>query len=355
MDDVDAILSDTHISAPHIRLARDGKVLPLDGLRGAGPFGHVGMLDRLFEEYRGGATIILQALQDRWTPLRRLCQSLASEFSAAFQVNVYLTPPGEQGFATHYDTHDVFVLLLEGRKRWRIYDNPRHLPTIGQPPSQSTDGPGELQTEFDLEAGDLLYLPRGWWHDATARDKTSLHLTVGVFPLTWGAVAMHALERVISTDPRFRESLPVGFSERTTASDDARDRWTKLIDTLCIELNRPEFLETAANAARTARQPSLRGHLIDLAALKAIDLDTLFAPRTGTNAIFEKEPDGLRLRFNGKAMTFPPHVEPDLRALIEGGYKTARDLPGGLDEEARLLLVRRLIEEGFLTLRSPPT
>lgn len=36
----------------------------------------------------------------------------------------YLTPPGSQGFAPHYDDIEAFVVQLEGRKHWRLY-NPR--------------------------------------------------------------------------------------------------------------------------------------------------------------------------------------------------------------------------------------
>ena len=38
----------------------------------------------------------------------------------------YLTPPGSQGFAPHYDDIEAFVVQLEGRKHWRLY-NPRYL------------------------------------------------------------------------------------------------------------------------------------------------------------------------------------------------------------------------------------
>ena len=33
----------------------------------------------------------------------------------------YLTPPGTQGFAPHYDDIEAFVLQLEGKKHWKVY------------------------------------------------------------------------------------------------------------------------------------------------------------------------------------------------------------------------------------------
>lgn len=41
--------------------------------------------------------------------------------------NAYLTPPGSQGFAPHYDDIDAFILQLEGRKRWSLYVDPNNL------------------------------------------------------------------------------------------------------------------------------------------------------------------------------------------------------------------------------------
>lgn len=34
----------------------------------------------------------------------------------------YLTPPGTQGFAPHYDDIEAFVLQLEGKKHWKLYN-----------------------------------------------------------------------------------------------------------------------------------------------------------------------------------------------------------------------------------------
>ena len=34
----------------------------------------------------------------------------------------YLTPAGSQGFAPHWDEIDAFILQLEGRKRWKVYE-----------------------------------------------------------------------------------------------------------------------------------------------------------------------------------------------------------------------------------------
>ena len=115
-----------------------------------------------------------------------------------------------RGFKTHYDAHDVFVLQAEGSKHWRLYRGPIHLPLPGQAYSQEVE-PGELVAELDLHPGDLIYIPRGFMHDAVAVDSTSLHLTLGVLSVTWAAVVLQAAESAIEADARFREGSRLGL------------------------------------------------------------------------------------------------------------------------------------------------
>jgi 50S ribosomal protein L16 3-hydroxylase len=70
------------------------------------------------------------------------------------------------GVGPHVDAYDVFLLQLQGRRRWRIGRVRDAQPVEGAPlkllrhfkPSQ----------EWLLEAGDMLYLPPGWGHDGVA-------------------------------------------------------------------------------------------------------------------------------------------------------------------------------------------
>lgn len=102
-----------------------------------------------------------------------------------------------QGFAPHFDDVDVFVLQLEGRKRWQVY---KPLPGSILPRASSRDfSPHEIGSpilEVVLEPGDLLYLPRGTIHQAQSLpDHHSLHLTVSANQRnTWIDFLMPAVE-----------------------------------------------------------------------------------------------------------------------------------------------------------------
>ena len=70
------------------------------------------------------------------------------------------------GVGPHIDSYDVFLLQVEGRRRWRVGRVSR--------PRLRDDVPLKMiagfapRDEWLLEAGDMLYLPPGWGHEGVA-------------------------------------------------------------------------------------------------------------------------------------------------------------------------------------------
>ena len=88
-------------------------------------------LPRAYQLFATGATISLSQLHERLPPLADLCRAVEKTFSSHFQTNIYLSPPHAQGFKTHFDSHDVFVLQVSGSKLWTLYDTGVVLPLAG--------------------------------------------------------------------------------------------------------------------------------------------------------------------------------------------------------------------------------
>ena len=90
------------------------------------------------------------------------------------------------------------------------------------------------------------------------------------------------------------------------------------------------------------------GQLSQLRALDELALDTPLERRATVIA----ELAFPELSFEGKSITFPAHVEDEVAFLVSAdGELSAADLPGDLDDEGRLVLVRRLVREGFLRIQ----
>src|SRR3954454_18058332 len=124
-DAVDELVSARGLRTPFLRVAQNGATLADKTFTAPGGVG-AGIADqvsdtRLVELFGDGATLVLQALHRVWPPVIALCGGLAAELGHPVQANAYVPPPQNQGFSNHYDVHDVFVLQIDGRKRWQIH------------------------------------------------------------------------------------------------------------------------------------------------------------------------------------------------------------------------------------------
>ncbi len=283
--------------------------------------------------FADGATIVLQGLHFNWLPLARFCRELERELGNPVQANSYYTPRRSQGFAVHHDTHDVFVLQVAGEKHWRVYDPLLELPLKQQRWTASLGEPGPTVLELTLRAGDTLYLPRGWLHEALTSETDSLHITVGVNVHTWADAIRAAIEEC-EGDVEFRRSVPQeGVSE------------TDLLGRLAEQL-KPEAVARRARARFVnSRRPILDGQLEEVRGLGSVGLDTPLERRSTVIA----DLNGTTLSFEGKHVTFPERVRAELESILSTDEPfSAADLPGRLNGESRLVLVRRLIREGLL-------
>ena len=129
------------------------------------------------------------------------------------QINAYLSPVAAKGLELHFDFHDVFVLQLDGCKRWRVWEplaRTRQPVRTGPKEPMPTFGElGEPAMDLTLRAGDCLYLPRGFPHAAETVDAASSHLTIGVMAPAWHQAVRHAVdEAVAERATTLRASIP---------------------------------------------------------------------------------------------------------------------------------------------------
>ena len=203
--------------SPRRRSARPGFRLVKAGATVAGyttdlswrpePFTGVADVRRVLAEFEGGATIVLQGLHHSWLPLARYCRQLEAFLGQPAQANAYFTPRGSQGLPVHHDTHEVLSLQVAGEKRWLVYEPVLELPLKNQRYRSALGAPGEPVLDVTLRAGDTLYLPRGWLHQALTSDSDSLHITVGVNVRTWLDEARAALDALRATTLDFRRDV----------------------------------------------------------------------------------------------------------------------------------------------------
>lgn len=311
---------------------------------------------RVAKRFSEGGTVILSGLQERLPKLARFSRALEASLSCRVQTNVYLTPGGNQGFRPHYDSHDVLVLQLEGRKEWRIYDSPVELPLPSQGFDPATIQIGEETDRFVLEPGDLAYIPRGLAHDAVATGETSLHITTGLMFRSWADLLVETVRSMADNDPVFRKALPPGFANSDMDRAATAVQLSTLLQRLANEAPAEAVIETFRTDFISNRVPRGEGHLSQVVRAENLGLVDRVSPspdliydiqkRAGTDGASQQ----IVLCCQGAEIALPGHAEDALRFALATPEFCIGDLPGDLDDAGKLVLIRRLVLEGLLRL-----
>ncbi len=139
--------------------------------------------------------------------------------------NMYLTPKNEKALLPHYDTHDVYVLQIHGKKHWTIYDAPQETPLLNSQQPIFKREQLSNPKEITLKAGDLMYMPRGLPHEAYTTDESSLHITIGVYPPQWVDLLTKSIQQMAYSNPQLRKALPVGYLNPDTWTPEFREEF----------------------------------------------------------------------------------------------------------------------------------
>lgn len=339
--DVDRIVTGTDLREGDLAMAHAGKP-PIDPSRYVDDGGYIdrGAVARL---YRDGATIILNQAQRIVPALGALCRGLEYVFSSHIQTNLYLTPAGEQGFQTHFDNHDVFVVQVAGAKDWRLYGVPLDLPFRGERFDSRAHEAGELREAFPLSAGDCLYVPRGMMHDAsTAGDVASLHITVGLINKTWADLILEAVSEVALRVPEFRQSLPPGFAregfDRAGARETLAALGAKLGEAMQLD-PAMDLLTDSFIRSRAAINPTTVSE-----AKRAIAAGDRFVRAPLSPYRVAVDGDSVCLIVPGGDLNFTAESRPALLRALDGAPFTL----GDLQFEHAEALTRRLFDYGLV-------
>ncbi|XP_028295391.1 ribosomal oxygenase 1 isoform X2 [Gouania willdenowi] len=204
----------------------------------------------VWDFYESGCSLRMLNPQAFSSTVWNVLSILQERFGSMAGANVYLTPAQTQGFAPHYDDIEAFIVQLEGKKHWRVY-NPRSedevLPVLSSPNFKQADI-GKPILDVVLEAGDLLYFPRGFIHQGNCLpDAHSLHITISSYQKnSWGDL-LHklvpaALEIAIEEDVDFRRGLPLDYLtymgvQNSDKDDPRRGKFFSQIETLMKKLS----------------------------------------------------------------------------------------------------------------------
>ncbi len=232
-ESLNRILNSSPVPHPTMKMVLAGKPVLTEGA------------EDIVDATRNGASLVLEEIHKYDLNVGKLAAGLATNIGEPVRVNLYLSQPGRQGYNRHYDTHDVFILQIAGYKGWQVYDFTVKFPLFKQKDHHSNPS-DELRLECTLGPGDVLYVPRGHWHEATAQLEPSMHLTVGLYART-GIDFLSWFTNELRADVRWRETFPLILkddSEPLGQSDPKTTAHFELLKQLIeSEISEPSLLD----------------------------------------------------------------------------------------------------------------
>lgn len=217
-DSLSALINQASIwSSASMQLVMDGERVPASDYcaQAMGRDGVKVMMpdtDRVRVWLQSGASLLLNDIDQLTAGLKSAAAALETGLGGKVQCNLYCSWKEHPGFGSHYDTHEVFAVHITGEKVWRIYECPtpdviRHAQFLVSDDAFHERNKGELTDEVTLRPGDLLYIPRGWYHDALAKSEATIHVAMGLTcPIGLDLIGM-LFERAVQ-DPLFRAVVP---------------------------------------------------------------------------------------------------------------------------------------------------
>ena len=195
-----------------------------------------------------GSSLVLNEIETITNKLDDIIVELQNLTNGKCQGNLYFSMQSRQAFGPHCDHHDVFAIHFEGEKVWNIYENieknPINHPMFKFNAEEREKRAGKLIDQVTLKPGDLLYLPRGQYHDALASKNGAIHIAFGLtyfkpidlFSILW--------EKFIVND-HMRQDI-----EKDVTNEDLKNHLKKMSLEINTIINDPQNINIASECIK---------------------------------------------------------------------------------------------------------
>ncbi len=292
--------------------------------------------DLLYAELSDGATLLLNRLDLKNQTINELTFSLGQFYGERAISNGYVSFGKERAFNKHWDTHDVFAVQVSGRKHWKVFEPTFKDPLVHQKSKAFIkDCPQTPVFERTLEAGDILYIPKGWWHEVVPVDgEPTFHIAVGIHAsrvrdyLSWLCVTK------LDQSPVFRQALDNGVDEVPDEALVLEELIAQLRDRRNIE----EFNREIRNAERANSPFQLERLALKKDVGKALDANEALK----FNSVYLMHAVGRKTAVNGFNIEFDQKSFDAIQGVIR-----SRKMSGHQDSN----LITKLLQADVLSIR----
>jgi hypothetical protein len=124
---------------------------------------------------REGALLAIDGLELLHPPVGDLCASIETIVRTPVAAELYACCNEGAPRVPQWDDHETLLVQVEGHRRWQLFEPTASYPVEGSPAPRPSAGPNWSGA---LAAGDLLYIPRGWWYQEEGFDGPALYLAL---------------------------------------------------------------------------------------------------------------------------------------------------------------------------------
>jgi len=302
----------------------------------------------LFKHYAQGATVIVSAVHQKFPSVGELCRNVNMGMQLRCQANAYLSPPGNQGFHSHYDTHDVFVVQVSGRKTFRFYPSDIELPFTDDTFHPDNHTEGDVSEQVELSAGDTLYIPRGMVHDALADEgEPSLHITLGVFPFVARDLIQEMIQVAAEQNVSIRKSINLNLPDTKHSAQVTLDSLEELAEVI---FTREVLAEARSRLTDEVAMDCIQNSLDTASTDTELELASVVTVNQSVVHSTEHRDGLFKLRLAGRVIQFTEPMDVAVAALLDLQTMNVDSLPG-LNAEQRLALCQQLLALGVISIR----
>lgn len=236
-DCIDRLVTAQDLQDERLRFVRENRVLPLEmvtaHIRG---WKHRRRSAQSIHQLAAqGVSLGIIDIHKSHPPVGQLCQMLERWAGVVVGARAYLSFTQDSAFKSHWDEHDVLVLQIAGRKKWRLYGHPTPYPEMHpQIPGPTLEMGGAPELELVMSPGDILFVPRGDVHKGMVDGPHSVHLTFGLWPRRGHHVLDWLVQQSLPQEQMLRQDIHPDLSEDDLdrQQSDLRDALHRMVDGL---------------------------------------------------------------------------------------------------------------------------
>ncbi len=349
--DVDELINLEVVRFPYIKVNLNGSGVPEAGytkdivVQGATQTGVVDP-EKVHALYRAGGTITWASVNQIFPKVREFVRMVNDAMATRTDAVAFLTPAGKKGYPAHHDGVDLFIIQLSGTKHWRLWDlaDDRR----SESASYTEESLGAPVIETSLQPGDVLYLPYGTPHQASAEGEPSLHLSIMMRPRMWRELLKETVDRALSdeaflTNPPVFGDLDAGVEQEFNQQ---LDRLRTQLDALEVSVEWDRYRQ----AGRTVPGVSSSAVFQQSAATARINGTTSLRRAAVPYASQMLEDGRVQLELTGLKFAVTPDLADKLKNLEPGSATTTADLLGDVPAERQQKVAKVLVGSGLFVV-----